>query len=108
EADGRRIAVDLCRELGDHAAAHGVVLCIEANPPEYGCDFITTTAEAVALCEAINNVGIGINADLGGMTMAGEDPRLMIESAASVLGHFHASEPDLAELGTEADHDSAS
>jgi sugar phosphate isomerase/epimerase len=103
-----RIAVDFFREVGDHASAHGVVLCIEANPPEYGCDFITTTDEAIALCETINNVGIGINGDLGGMTISGEDPRLTIESAAGALAHFHASEPQLAELGAEADHDSAS
>jgi sugar phosphate isomerase/epimerase len=108
EADATRIAVDFFREVGDHASANGAVLCIEANPPEYGCDFITTTAEAVALCAAINNLGIGVNGDLGGMTICGEDPRFAIESAASVLTHFHASEPQLAELGAEADHDSAS
>jgi sugar phosphate isomerase/epimerase len=108
EGDAATIAIDFFREMGDHASSRGVVLCIEANPPEYGCDFITTTAEAVALCEAINNIGIGVNGDLGGMTMCGEEPRLTIESAASVLTHFHASEPQLAELGAGADHESAS
>src|SRR5262249_10884654 len=59
------IAVDFFREIGEHAAAQDVVLCIEANPPEYGCDFVTTTAEAIVLCDEINNRGIGINGDLG-------------------------------------------
>ena len=108
EVDATGIAVDFFREMGDHASAHGAVLCIEANPPEYGCDFITTTAEAVTLCTVINNLGIGVNGDLGGMTIDGEDPRATIESAAGVLAHFHASEPQLVELGAEADHDSAS
>ncbi len=33
-----------------HARDRGVVFCIEANPPAYGCDFVTTTSEAVELC----------------------------------------------------------
>ena len=44
--DAMSTAVDFFRPLGEHAAAHGVTLCIEASPPDYGCDFVTTTAEA--------------------------------------------------------------
>ena len=44
--DALSIAVDFfSATLGEHAAARDVTLCIEANPPEYGCDFVTTTAE---------------------------------------------------------------
>ncbi len=107
QADATRIAIDFFHPIGDFAAGHSTVLCIEANPPEYGCDFITTTEEAVALCAAIDSAGVGVNADLGGMTMTGEDVASTIESAAAVLTHFHASEPQLAELGAEADHATA-
>ena len=106
-SDATQIAADFFRPLGAHAAELGVTLCIEANPPEYGCDFLTTTAEAVALCDVIDSPGIAINGDLGGMTMSGDDPRATIASAARWLGHFHASEPQLAEIGTTADHASA-
>ena len=41
------IATGFFRDLGEHAHARGAALCIEANPPEYGCDFVTTTAEAI-------------------------------------------------------------
>lgn len=107
-AHATTIAVDFFREIGDYAAEHGVVLAIEANPPEYGCDFITTTAEAIALAESIANPGIGVNGDLGGITMSGDDVAASIARAGALLAHFHASEPELAELGTAgADHAAA-
>jgi sugar phosphate isomerase/epimerase len=106
--DAMEVAADFFRLIGKHAAQRGGVVCIEANPPEYGCDFITTTAEAVALCTAVNHPGIAINADLGGMTMGGEPPCETIVSAGRMIGHFHASEPQLAELGAQSNHAEAS
>ena len=41
------------------------------------------------------------------MTMSGEDPAASIRNAAGLLAHFHASEPQLAELGAAADHERA-
>ena len=63
-----------------------VAFCIEANPPEYGCDFVTTTAEAVDLCAMVDHPGIRVNADLGGMTMAGEDPGASIRGRERTRG----------------------
>jgi D-psicose/D-tagatose/L-ribulose 3-epimerase len=98
------IAVDFFRDVGAFAHARRVCVCIEANPPEYGCDFITTTAEAVALCRAVDHPGIRVNGDLGGMTMAREDIPAALASAAPFVAHFHASESNLAELGASANH----
>jgi sugar phosphate isomerase/epimerase len=105
--DALVIACDFFRAIGDHARDHRVVFCIEANPPAYGCDFITTTAEAVELCRAVDHAAIRLNADLGGMTMAHEDVRASVRAAASFIGHFHASEPNLVQLGAVADHPAA-
>jgi sugar phosphate isomerase/epimerase len=101
------IACDVFRAVGDHARAHGVVFCIEANPPAYGCDFITTTAEAVAVCRAVDDAAVRINADLGGMTMSREDVGSTLQAAAPFIGHFHASEPNLEQLGAGAHHAAA-
>lgn len=106
-SDATTIASELLLRLGEHAHAHGAALCIEANPPGYGCDFITTTAEAADLCRLINHPGVRVNADLGGMTMAAEEPTAAIRYAAPCIAHFHASEPDLAPLGSAADHRAA-
>lgn len=104
-AEATSIASDFLRQAGEYAHACGTVLCIEANPPQYGCDFITTTAEAVELCRLVDHPGVGVNGDLGGMTLSQEDVATSIELAAPVLAHFHVSEPHLAETGTAgADH----
>jgi D-psicose/D-tagatose/L-ribulose 3-epimerase len=106
-ADALEIAAGFFRVIGEHARDHGVIFCIEANPPAYGCDFITTTQEAVDLCLVVNHPAIRLNADLGGITMSNEDVRPTLRAAASFVGHFHASEPNLAELGAAADHGAA-
>ena len=102
--DALAVAGNFLRAVGEYAHDRGTALCIEANPPAYGCDFVTTTAEAVELCRAIDHPGVRVNGDLGGMTLSHEDIAESIARAAPVLGHFHASEPHLAETGSEADH----
>ena len=106
EATG--IAVEFFRELGAVAASRGCVICIEPNPPSYECDFINTTAEAVALCEQIASRGVRVNGDAGAIALNAEDPTSAIEAALPWLGHFHASEPALAELTDSAVHTAAS
>lgn len=106
-AEATAIATEFFRDVGAHAHAQRTVICIEANPPAYGCDFVTTTREAVDLCRAIDHPGVRVNADLGGMTMSGESPTEAIRLARDVIGHVHASEPNLAELGAGADHERA-
>jgi sugar phosphate isomerase/epimerase len=91
------IAVEFFRELGAIAASKNTVICIEPNPPAYDCDFINTTAEAVDLCEKIGSRGIKVNGDAGAIAMNGDDPAASITSALPWIGHFHASEPGLAE-----------
>jgi D-psicose/D-tagatose/L-ribulose 3-epimerase len=101
------IATRFFRVAAGYASEHGAALCIEANPPAYGCDFMTTTAEAVELCRRVDHPAVRVNADLGGITMSNENVRASLETAKAFIGHFHASEPNLAPLGTSADHDAA-
>jgi len=97
-------AADFLRDIGPYCADRGTTLCIEANPVEYGCDFVTTTAEAVALCRAVDHPGVRVNVDLGGITMSNEDATSAITNARDVIGHYHASEPNLAEIGAASPH----
>ena len=101
------IARDVFRALAPHARECGVTFCIEANPPEYGCDFITRTADAVELCRRIDDPSVGVNIDLGGIIIGGEDPAESIANAASFVRHIHASEPQLAGLASTAVHERA-
>lgn len=107
QQDALNIAAAFLRAMGEYAYDRGVAFCVEANPPDYGCDFITTTAEAVELCRTVRHPGVRVNGDLGGMTLAREGIEQSIAVAAPLLGHFHASEPQLAETGSAADHANA-
>jgi sugar phosphate isomerase/epimerase len=102
--DALHIATDLLRDLGDHAQQYGTLFCVEANPPGYGCDFITTTAEAVELCRRVNHPSVRVNIDLGGIMMSDDDPKTEIIAAGSFIGHVHASEPQLADLASPSVH----
>lgn len=102
------IAAAFLTELGRRAEDAGVVVCLEANPPAYGGDFVTTTAEAVSLCRRVGSRGIAVNGDLGGITLAGEAVAPAVAEAAPYLAHFHISEPELRETATAgADHRAA-
>ena len=98
-ADVQEEAVDFFGRLGEAAAREGVVVVLEANPTEYGADFVTTAAEAVELVRAVDHPGFQLNLDSACMEMAGDNPGVVIPTVGPLLKHFHASEPNLAPLG---------
>lgn len=98
--EAERIAVRFFRSLGEVAFAHGVELCIEPNPVEYGCDFLTTSEEGVALVRRVDSPGVGLHLDSAAMTLAGDDPLETIPSMGESLRHFHISEPFLKPIGS--------
>lgn len=93
------IAVGFFAELGRHAADLGVCLCIEPNPPYYGCDFVTTAAEGAELVRAVGSSGFGLHLDAAAMTLGGDEPARALPEALPLTRHFHISEPDLAPPG---------
>jgi D-psicose/D-tagatose/L-ribulose 3-epimerase len=105
--EANEIALEFFRELGALAASRGCAICIEPNSPGYDCDFITTTAEAVAICQAIRGRGVRVNGDTGAMAMLNENPADAIDEAAGWLGHFHVSEPMLGEITDSMYHTQA-
>jgi D-psicose/D-tagatose/L-ribulose 3-epimerase len=98
------IACEFFRELGALAASRGCVICIEPNPPAYDCDWVNTTAEAIALTKLIASRGVRVNGDVGAMTSLNESPATTLAEADGWLGHVHASEPDLAEVADSPAH----
>lgn len=98
------IAIEFFDAAARRAEEYDVVLCLEPNPSDYGCDFITTTAQALELVRHVGRPGLRVQGDMGALTLAGEGPSVLAE-AAPHIGHFHISEPYLAEPGTgDADH----
>jgi D-psicose/D-tagatose/L-ribulose 3-epimerase len=92
-------AAEFFGRLADVAAAHGTCVALEANPPEYGADFVTDAGQAAALVLLVNRPGFRLHLDSACMTMAGDDPAEVIPAAVPLLAHFHVSEPHLAAIG---------
>lgn len=90
------VAVDFFRRVGDRAQSHGVTIGLEANPVEYGGDFVTHLHDAVQLVQAVNHPGFGLHLDTGGMILTAE--RIQNLSGVHPV-HFHISEPNLAPVG---------
>ena len=97
--DAERIAVEFFTAAGRAAEDAGVSLCLEPNPPAYGCDFLTNTAECVAFLERANAPGLGLHLDAGALTMNAEPIEEALAAARPWLRHFHISEPNLAPIG---------
>ena len=94
-------AVEFFGRLGEAAAEVGTVIAMEANPPEYGADFVTRATKALELVRAVNHRGFRLHLDSACMTLAG-DPVTLIGESLQLLQHFHISEPGLAAIGSGA------
>ncbi|GAA2567643.1 sugar phosphate isomerase/epimerase family protein [Microbacterium binotii] len=104
----RAQAIEVFRELGRRADDAGVIFCIEPNPPQYGCDFVTTAAEGASLVREVATAGFGLHLDVAGMTLAGDVPADAIRADADILCHYHASAPELGPIeDVVVDHASA-
>ena len=94
----REIAVEFFRELAVAATDAGTCFVMEANPAEYGTDFVTRLGEALELVQAVDRLGFQLHLDTACMVMAGDDLAI-VERARPWLRHVHVSEPNLAPIG---------
>ncbi len=95
-------AVAFFRRLGDIAAQHGVIVCLEPNPTRYGANFMTTGKETADVVKHVNHPAIRMQFDTGAYIINQEDPLPLLRDEADLIGHIHASEPDLIPLGDAA------
>lgn len=99
------VAVPFFRRLGDIAQSFGVVVCLEPNPTCYGANFMTTSADTAQVVVQVAHPGIRMQLDTGALAINGEDAAAVLQGCAPLIGHIHASEPDLLPLGDGgADH----
>jgi len=92
-------AVACFGRLGDIAQKHGVMVCLEPNPPRYGANFMTTSAETASVVKSVAHPAIKMQFDTGAVFINGESADAILASHAHLIGHVHASEPDLMPLG---------
>jgi len=105
DADALDVALEFFQGLGDKAAQEGVIICLEPNPARYGANFMTTSEETASVVRALGHPAIRMQLDLGAVVINNENPEAVVAECASLIGHVHASEPDLAPLGSRGtDH----
>ncbi|MFN7709781.1 MAG: sugar phosphate isomerase/epimerase family protein [Holosporales bacterium] len=92
-------AAHFFRRLGDIAQEHGVIVCLEPNPTRYGANFMVNSAETAHVVNTVGHSAIRMQFDTGALTINGESPNDVLKSCAELIGHVHASEPDLVPLG---------
>lgn len=93
------IAVSFFKRLGVIAQSYGVLICLEPNPLCYGANFMTTSYETAEVVRNIDFPAIRMQLDTGALTINSEDPFTVLQVCAPLIGHVHASEPDLLPLG---------
>lgn len=93
------VAVAAFTRLAVTAAGLGTTLVLEANPEQYGADFVTSAHEAAALVAAVDHPGLRLHLDTACMALAGDDPVACVHRYAHLLAHVHLSEPDLGPVG---------
>lgn len=97
DGEAEETALAFFSRLGDVAAQWGVVVCLEPNPPLYGCNFLTSTRAAFEFVMKLGHPAIRLQLDTGTMFVNEEPPSLVAEVAAAV-GHIHLSAPNLRPL----------
>jgi sugar phosphate isomerase/epimerase len=60
---------------------------------------MTTSAETAEVVRKVAHPAIRMQLDTGAITINGEDPVAVLENCISLIGHVHASEPEIAPLG---------
>lgn len=94
-----QIATGFFRQLGDVARGAGVTICLEPNPTCYGANFMINAVETAAVVRAVDHASIKMQFDTGALAINGEDPEQVLRDCADLIGHIHASEPNLVPLG---------
>ncbi|MEK7642699.1 MAG: sugar phosphate isomerase/epimerase family protein [Patescibacteria group bacterium] len=91
-------ATSFFQKLIEEAQKNDVTVSLEANPREYGCNFITNTIEAIEFVKKINDRQFRLNLDIGAILMNNENLENVILKAHGIIGHVHISTPFLSEI----------
>jgi sugar phosphate isomerase/epimerase len=93
------IATTFFRRLADIAQQHEVTICLEPNPECYGSNFMTTSPETAAVVKAVGHPALKMQLDTGALCINGESPSRVCADFQHLIGHVHASEPQLVPVG---------
>lgn len=88
------IAINFFKEIGDYAFKKDTCIGFEANPIEYGGNWMVATLQANELINNVDSKGFKLNFDTGTMIMNNEKENIIKEVFPNI-NHIHISEPFL-------------
>jgi sugar phosphate isomerase/epimerase len=92
------MATSILRQTAEGLAALDVILMMENNPVEYGCDWGTTPDEVLDIVRAVGHPNLQLHLDIGGLKGTSPEPWL------SHAAHIHVSEMNLKPFQPSAYH----
>lgn len=97
------LAMEFFCRLGEYAAAKGVFIGLEANPPMYQTNYLNNTDEVIDLLMALASPGLKLNLDVGTM-IANDEVARLLEGKVRFVSHVHVSEPGLQVISKRSLH----
>jgi D-psicose/D-tagatose/L-ribulose 3-epimerase len=92
------IAAEFLGNLADQARDHACLVLLEPNPLEYGCDFVTTTSEAISLVRKVGHPNLRAQLDLGTCFYNNEQADDILQTSATSIGYIHLATKKLQPL----------
>ena len=99
--EAESIAAEFFGNLADQARHHACLVLLEPNPEEYGCDFVTTTSEAVSLVQKVGHPNLRAQLDLGTCFYNNEQADDTFQASAASIGYIHLATKKLQALQDE-------
>ena len=102
--EAQKRAGEIFVRLGDRAVAAGTVIAMEANPKEYGTNFLNRSEDVLDFVTVLDHPGVRMVLDIGATRINGGIDRIpqLIAKTTPVLSHVHISEPFLAPAPSDA------
>lgn len=94
------IAAAFFTEMAEYCKPYGIYFGLEANPEQYGANYITNNEQALALVQKVNHPNFRLHLDTGIMIMNKEPIEEVIQKVLPYTEHVHISEPQLDPIGT--------
>ena len=92
------IAKNFFNEFSKQIEQTDITLCIEPNPKEYGCNFLTNTIECIDFVKELNLPNVKTNLDLSAVQINNENLLDVVKYGEKYFGYVHISDPYLTPL----------
>lgn len=105
--NSKLIAANFFKEFSKELQQTDITLCIEPNPKEYGCNFLTNTIECIDFVKELDLPNVKTNLDLSAVQINDEDLLEVVQYGKKYFGYVHISDPYLTPLENMIFHENS-